>query len=284
MLAFQRQLIHYERMKNLLRQQELHRTFSQTEHGQKLSESIRYKKYNLTDMPNDEWERLLGRDVNNLEHMSLTHGIGVMFTRHSEQYQPDLLNEEEKERVLLTLMVHDWGEAIDGDKSYADKSVEDESKEKRNFTTVVDSVGHASFTREEILEAKDIAFDHDGSKLGKIVFANEQLGYMRTAQRAANIVHEQSQPDSTTNGLTWLVADVLGNIMRDDKIIQASYEYDAVRVAIQEHIAEIDRAFEIVRRRPLTFENYGNEENEKYERFKYANEQWTVYRNELQLV
>jgi cytochrome c1 len=229
-------------------------------------------------MPNDEWERLLGRDVNNLEHMSLTHGIAVAFIRFSEQHQPDLLSEEEKESLLLTAVIHDWGEAIRGDVSYSDKTNEEESQEQRDFMTVVNSVGHASFTKEEILRAKEIAFDHEGSKLGKMFFAIEQLGYMRTAIKAARIVHDQPQPDGTTDGLTWLTADVLGNIMRQDKIIEASHEYDAVRAALEHYAADIDTAFQVVRLRPLTFENYGDNVYEKFDRFMSANEQWELYK------
>lgn len=265
-------------MTELQRYSELHRAFSETSHGQKMGESIRFAKYNLSDMPNDEWEKLLGRDVNNLEHMSLTHGIAVAFIRYCETYQPELLTDEEKKILLLTAITHDWGEAIRGDVSFGDKTKQEEAQEVEDFNLVIDSLSYGSFTYEEIKYAQEIAFDHHGSKLGRIFYAIERLGYMRTALKASEIVLAQRQPDETTFGLIWLVADVLSNHMHEDQLLKESYRYDALFAAITAHHEEIDAAFDLALRHPTAFENYGEEAQEKNNSVQIARKQWREYK------
>ena len=265
-------------MTELQRYSELHRAFSETSHGQKMSENIRFAKYNLSGMPNDEWEKLLGRDVNNLEHMSLTHGITVAFIRYCETYQPELLTDEEKKMLLLTAITHDWGEAIRGDVSFGDKTQQEEAQEIKDFDLVVDSVSYGSFNYEEIKQAQEIAFDHHGSKLGRIFYTIERLGYMRTALEASEIVRAQRQPDETTYGLIWLVADVLSNHMHQDQLLKDSFRYDAVFAAITARHEEIDAAFDLALRHPTAFENYGQEAQEKNDSVQLARKQWRLYK------
>lgn len=260
---------------------ELHKEFSGTEYGQRLSKDVRYEKYNLADITHGEWIELLGRDVNNLEHMSLTHGIAVAFIRYSEQHQPDLMNDEEKRLILLVAITHDWGEAINGDISYSDKTADQEAQEQEDFDAVAVSREYGAFSYEEIKVAQAVAFDHKVGDLGRIFFAIEQLGYVRTAVKAADTVVSQDLPAKVAEGLTWLVADVFSNQVCKDGILKSSLEYDAVRAAIVSNISSIDAAFEYVLRHSEVFENYGGNERFKFGVFNKSYREWLEYKAAL---
>ncbi len=54
---------------------DIHLSFAETIHGQKLAENVRYERYKPDDVTNQRWVELLGADVNNLTHLTLTYGL-----------------------------------------------------------------------------------------------------------------------------------------------------------------------------------------------------------------
>ncbi len=112
---------------------DINRTFSETEIGQRLNENIRWSMFTEgLILKNGEWQKTLGYDVNNLEHGHLTYGIANRFVVGMENSDSEIkFSLEEKRLLLLTAIVHDWGEGMTkaGDVNYNRKTKEDEKKE-----------------------------------------------------------------------------------------------------------------------------------------------------------
>lgn len=107
----------------------IHKRFAKSKHGQKLKGEIRFGPYKTASLTNDQWCRLLGMDVNNLHHMSLTRGLAANLLR---RIIPDVnLSRFDLEVLLLTAQVHDWAEAVKSDIPYDHKKKSDEEDEKR---------------------------------------------------------------------------------------------------------------------------------------------------------
>ncbi len=219
-------------MINLRQFAELHRTFSGSEYGQELGKNVRYERYKPDSVSNKEWVELLGRDVSNLEHLRLTYDLTVAFVRHSEEHQPDLLDDTDKAALLLAGVSHDWGEALTGDISYGDKTLDDDEKERIAFAKVASDLFPADVDR--FRRVQEVAFDHngDGDRLGRIFSTIECLGYMRTALTAVDrldLGDDSVQPVELQEGLEWLITDVLLNTTQ--KLVAQTKEYSAVDAA-----------------------------------------------------
>jgi 5'-deoxynucleotidase YfbR-like HD superfamily hydrolase len=191
---------------------EVYTAFAESEHGQQLATQVRFERYNLAGVSNERWIELLGRDVNNLEHMPLTNRLTWVMIERLRESQPDLLDEGEEELLLVAAMVHDWGEAIVGDTTYSEKTDDHETEERKAVAEIL-----SAFEDEEMegmiemieYAATNIVFNAE-TKLGKIFNTIERIGYIRTAMRACRIVEDEIAPECN-EGLKWLIADVMGN-------------------------------------------------------------------------
>jgi len=196
---------------------EIHKSFAETEFGEKLSENVRYDKYRPNHISKLEWAQLLGADVNNLTHMPLTYGIARAFINDARNSQPDLLNDQEEKLLLIAAISHDWAESITSDISFGDKTATDDDEEQAAFERNL-----ASFYEGEDFELVDqarreIVFDHD-SKLGELLNAIERIGYLRTALRANQLLNEGIEDTELQGGLEWLVFDVLSNLQAKEDL------------------------------------------------------------------
>jgi hypothetical protein len=152
---------------------------------------------------------LLGADVNNLTHLTLTYGLTQDFIRVAEKLQPGYLDDEDEELLQIAALIHDWAEAIVGDISFGDKTATNEVEEQAAFAAHLAEFYTGDAT-ELINKARtEIVFDHAGeNKLSRVFNAIERVGYLRTALRASGHVANGAAPDCE-DGLRWLVADVL---------------------------------------------------------------------------
>lgn len=280
MLAEHTSIRHHRDMKGLREASEVGRIFASSEYGRDLNGQIRWKKYKPEDMTNREWIELLGRDANNLEHMSLMHGVTVAFIRYTEEHQPDLLTDEEKELLLLVAISHDNGEAITTDISYGDKTTKNEKEEKAAYDIVVSEVFPE--TSDKMIGLKDVIFDHSDSKLGKMFFTIECLGYMRTALIAADVATEENTSEDLRQNLIWLVADVIGGVAVSDRLRTGSEEYVAVQDILGLYGPEIDEAYKLVNANPRVFMKYGDADkvNKKVSDFIKSKKAWKEFRSQ----
>jgi len=102
---------------------DLHRLFAGSSFGERLANSARFTDFKPPDLLNDEWEDLLGADVNNLRHLVVTHQCARQFLACCANPLPSWKGEvseeatfsaEEQEMILLMALSHDWQEAIVG--------------------------------------------------------------------------------------------------------------------------------------------------------------------------
>lgn len=251
----------------------IHKAFAATVHGEVLADKIRYERYNLAHLTNEEWVSLLGADVNNLTHMPLTYGLTKSFIKETERAGSPCLSETEQLLLQVAAIIHDQGEAIVGDISFSDKTEADEAEEKLQFEQNLEAFcPGASFEMKKIIvQARDeVVFDRDGTtKLGRIFNAIERVGYVRTALRASS--HAQNETMSAaTPGLRWIIADVFGN--QPAKLIEYASDYPAVSNYLVAQKDKITAAFNLVR--PEDFENYEANAETKRAQFNEGLEAW----------
>lgn len=262
--------------------QEVERVVRESEYGKKLSSEARFDKYRHPFVSFTEWQRLFGRDVNNLDHMALTRGLALMFIRHTKKYQPELLDPEDEFVIPVAGSMHDVGEAIKADISLSDKTMDDDVEEAVALDEIIVSL-YPNGTPPFVEQAKAIIFDHDGeTKRGRIFNSIEHLGYMRTAMNAMEHSTSDDMPAEQIPGLQWLYTDVLTNSV--SKLVADSKVFDAVRAVLIEHSARIDETFRLVETHLEVFENYHeSKKTKKIEDFLLAFDAWQQFKDSLNL-
>lgn len=261
---------------------EIHRSFSETTFGDKLSQNVRYDKYRPKHISKETWTELLGADVNNLTHMPLTYGIARAFIHQAREHQPELLDESEEKLLLVAAISHDWAESITTDISYSDKTSLDNDEEQTIFEQNV-----AQFYQGEDFELVDqarceIVFDHE-SKLGELLNAVERIGYLRTALRANDILKSGVTDPELKHGLEWLIFDVLSNLQPKDNLeaeptllqLRKFSPVAAYLIAVEDRIED---AFDMaVSNMNSILPNYGDKADQKREQMAHSLANWDHY-------
>lgn len=268
----------------------IHRDFSSTEFGHKLADNIRYERYKPDITTNQEWEKILGVDVNNLKHLKLSYGLARQFIRYSTEtpsisinkdLSEEALNTKEQEDLLLAAIVHDWAEAIVGDTSYDLKSKIQEDKEYEELKKMT----HGMFNEgdDELLNRIHFVIDtvikDTNTKLGKMFNAIERIGYLRTALRSWRESKQAEPALELQKGLHWLTSNVLSGQIT--KLLEYSKIYNPVKVFLKENRELINDAFNNLP--DEVFKNYKPEEvEEKRKQFKLAQAQWREFYSSIQ--
>lgn len=239
---------------------EIHEEFEKTDFGKALASRVRYERYKPAEVTNERWVELLGADVNNLTHLTLTYGLTRDFVATTDTLQPGYFSKDEKQILQIAALIHDWAESIVGDVSFGDKTAVDEAEEQRVFESHV-----AQFYTGDAIDLidrarKEVVFDHAGeSKLGSAFNAIERVGYLRTALRAYSHVAARDAPDCES-GLLWIVADVLSQ--QPTPLQQHAESLEAVkRYLIAQH-EQISNAYELIESDPGVFNNYPSEQRD----------------------
>jgi len=248
----------------------IYHDFASTPYGANLADSVRYEKYNLASLPNEQWRELLGPDVNNLEHMRVTYQLTQSFVRHSQAHQPGLLTATDATQLLVAAVIHDQGEALVGDISYGDKQTADTRKEQQLFAehAAAFTPDASSMLRHYLARARDTIVFDSTTRLGRMFNAIERVGYLRTALRASQQLSD-GNAGAAEPGLRWLVADVLSNQI---KALEDYRGYAAVDTYLTEHAASITAVFAQVQNDD--FSHYGQHATAKQARFAAAAASW----------
>lgn len=170
---------------------QIHRQFAATSYGVTLGENIRFSPFKPAHVTNKEWERTLGPDVNNLLHLPLSHRLTDIFLMNCAASDTEateaVFSDDEREVLLFTATVHDWGEAVVGDIPFHEKSEEDEQQEMVILKDMLPEVLGGTHSREQVSYYADSAIavlSDRKSKLGRAFNAIEIAGYVRTGIRA----------------------------------------------------------------------------------------------------
>lgn len=190
--------------------QHIHDLYAKSDYGKKLFQNVRYRGFKPEEITNQEWEKKLGVDVNNGKHLylslNLTHIFLKICDNPSEDWPFSLTEEnsftkEEKVLLLFTALVHDWAEAVVGDKPAPKKTKEDETKEMEILKDIIKELLYSGGkltrgkhsrknTSEENKQFTYLSQNVHNiltdikSKLGKALNAIEKVGYVRTGTRA----------------------------------------------------------------------------------------------------
>jgi 5'-deoxynucleotidase YfbR-like HD superfamily hydrolase len=174
--------------------QQLFQHFSQSKHGQKLSQNTRFDFFRKDLTSKENWEKILGDDVNNLNHMKFTSGLTRWFVEKHQNFAVDdssenkdkiiSLNQNQKEKLILAATIHDWQEAIVGDLPAPFKTEETEEQERQILIGIINEFAQI-FKNPEVsyllLEVVDQIIFNDESLEGRIFNLIEILGYFRVA-------------------------------------------------------------------------------------------------------
>ena len=173
---------------------EIYELFAGSSYGEKLRQRVRYEPYKPEEVSNEEWVRILGPDVNNLEHLKTTLAIAnefIYLARHPHpEWQSGEVNfsPEEEELLCLTAVIHDWGEAVVGDILWHRKTSEsDARKEFAALHKIIEELcrpRYEGLLMEKIYLAADIAFLREDNTLNQVFNAIEHIGYANNVFRA----------------------------------------------------------------------------------------------------
>lgn len=246
--------------------------FAATRHGDTLRNASRYDLYrNKNTMSHEAWARLLGRDVNNLLHMSYTLDLAAHLERKRSVSNSPLA----RGRKLKAAGGHDNGEAITGDVLYIHKTDDHFEIEKQAFMEHLPEFYASPEDQVEMAEiAETIIFD-DTSPEGREFNMVEQLGYLQTCLKAWAVVQYGKARDFREDDKTAILgitASVLGSTL--DMTLR--YYDEATNPEFNQYI--IDRrklmidAFEHM---PLeAFEIFGERKAERLTAFTRARQEW----------
>jgi hypothetical protein len=248
--------------------------FSQTSYGNVLKENVRYSPYKTENIEKETWEKLLGADVNNFNHLFLTKGLTYSFIKACDNPGPEwdgkateraTFSDRDKQILLLTATVHDWPEAITGDIPYPAKQKEDEDREmiilRGMFKEVLENEG-ISDTDIESTTAEIITVLLDkNTKLGRAFNTIEQLGYMRTGINAFN--RSKNEHGLTKERLEFLGCKVTPHHL--PYMLEYADVYPPVRSFIEYHRDVISEIFNVGETNP---------DCKAFPRFLEAREEW----------
>lgn len=217
-----------------------HREFSKTPEGIRLSNNTRWSPYQ-GNLDNNQYQDLMGCDVNNLKHCELTYGITCRFIRSMNKFDPGFFNPEEKQLLLLSAIMHDYPEGFTkkGDVNYYLKTAQDEEEELSFIEPIVTkALGQKNSEISE--KVKDILQNRE-SKLGRFFNSVERFGYIRTGLIAWKKSKNDKQDQQISSNLVLLTKDSLtGHI---PKIIEYSSQYPPINEFLLYKEKQITDAF-----------------------------------------
>lgn len=237
-----------------------HTLFSSSEYGQSLAGRPRWDMQRPEHVSVEEWQYILGRDADNLDHMLLTHNITDRFL----SWDDGSLNTNDVERDILRMaaICHDWGESINpttgigGDINFEHKTHQNTLDEIETFRKVfTDIFGEVDVKTKHLIEAA--VFKKD-SKLGMIFDAIERVGYLRTAIIAHN-ASKKTDDEVLKGNLEWLAAGTLSNQVVS--LMEYAADYTPVKEYLDAAAPLINEMFDSID--PDVFISHDQPQNEK---------------------
>ncbi len=207
--------------------------FAKTNYGHILKQRIRWSMFKPTEYSDSEWEKVLGPDANNLDHLIIAYRMTKSFLS-----QEDRFTKKEQELLLFTSIVHDWAEPVVGDIMRYVKTKEDDKREIKLLRNVLFEVLGITIDKELVQQVCKILRNKE-SKLGRAFNAIETLGYFETAFQAWDQSHKVN--GDLKMRLRWLTSNVL--LIDVSKLIQLSHRYRSVKLFIEKHREAFNLAF-----------------------------------------
>jgi 5'-deoxynucleotidase YfbR-like HD superfamily hydrolase len=163
--------------------------------------------------------------VDNFRHMRLTYKIAQHFLGEHQKARPTDLSEDEKKILLMTSLVHDWGEAVTGDISFDLKTEAHEKEEILRFRQILAELLGNRFSETIRNQLVEIAHSRD-TKLGAMFNIIERIGYLRTGLKAWS-ARSRTTESPLKNAFGWLANNVAGNQI--PPLVNSAEKYPPVR-------------------------------------------------------
>lgn len=230
----------------------------------------RYKPESMTDL--GEWQKILGYDVNNLEHMRLTDFITIGLVDLQNQNFPGSFSQEEKNILRKTAMVHDLPEADSGDINYELKTDDDEKRELQLMRKILSQGSFPEVISKDEREQIILILKDKESKLGEAFNIVERIGYFRTGMVAwKKSESHKFNKEETLRHLKWITNNVLMNQI--PVLVEKSDKFALVQHALGFYKETITAAFENMPED--VFEMYEIEKREEIkEKFRKSKKIW----------
>ena len=205
--------------------EEIYELFADSSYGEKLRGAIRFGAYKPKEITNEEWISVLGLDVHNLEHLLWTLSIARDFLHSSldphEPWQGKVseearFSEDEQKLLLLTAVMHDWGESVVGDILWHRKNSYDEEEELKALSNIIGELCEDKYGDElvsKMYQVGNILFRDKDSRLGKAFNAIEHVGYGQTTILAWKKHFEYE--GSLSHSLSGIAAKLIENHLSD---------------------------------------------------------------------
>jgi hypothetical protein len=247
--------------------------FASSTHGTPLQGRARWSSYKPEDVANTDWIRLLGPNVDALEHHAYCYAVTDCFLyemRHAPEPKSVRFSEEEEAILRLVAVSNNWaaGDPSIGDIPLERRGTDDDKRERKIFGPIFEQIAD-----KDLLVYKDdveeILFGDRSSKLGQAWDAIEGMTYMLDAIAAyqASIATD----DTTLKGhLRWMAAGALPN--QTELLQEYAQIFSPIRdflIAHEELITEIYHSLEAT-----VYEAHGQRERPKVVQLQKAKDRW----------
>jgi 5'-deoxynucleotidase YfbR-like HD superfamily hydrolase len=252
---------------------EIFNLFASTEFGKKLENSIRYERYKPQHITKNQWQEVLGDDVNNLRHML------VILNIVDELQEKIKIGPEQMHLLKIAAVTHDWGEAIIGDVTYEKKTELLEDQEGQALKMIAEEIVNNKDTKTEILETlKEVIFNPT-SQTGEIFNIIERIGYLNTAILAFEKSVECSDNDSNLSlSLQWLTNNTI--IRQLDFMIQKSRKHEFLKDYLKTNKNKIDSIFRKLDSESFKLYETKDQVSEAQATFKMSRQVWHSFSSE----
>jgi len=213
--------------------EKIHEMFAKTNYGYILKHRIRWNMFKPTEYSGYEWERTLGPDANNLDHLLVAYEQTKDFLKNEGRF-----TKKEQEQLLFTSIVHDWAEPAVGDIMRYVKTKQDDERELKLLKNVLHEVLGQDVDPSTIQKTCDILRNKD-SKLGRAFNTIETIGYFETAFRAWG--QSKKVNGDMKMRLKWLTSNVL--LVDISKLIERARQYKSADILLNKYNNVIQDAF-----------------------------------------
>lgn len=228
--------------------EDIHRQFQASEYGRTLVDNVRFSPFKPDDMSNQQWKKLLGPDVCNLEHNRLAYARMRAFLGHLRNNPAVFFpSEVDQASLLFTALIHDWPEAMTGDKPDPLKTKQDTGDELAILPGIIEEVLGIPPEDSNVHSAVGI-LDGGNASLWSYFRAVEVDGYSETAVRAWLKTKENLDP-RLTESLRLMAFCVTSN--HTPQLIAYARRYPPIMLTLKRRAAHISDVFKNTRTKTI---------------------------------
>ncbi len=167
--------------------------FKETPYGEKAQGMTRWDLFRPFDVEPEEWQQIMGADVNNLEHGRLQYGIVRIYVKTSNELGEDI-DPESQRKLETAAIIHDQHETLPGHGDHRTGTKTELHKIKElveGRAALLDTSFYPDLTPEARQEAANVLDEVLSEETGDPVLtrqfkAAEYLNHLRTGLIAMN--------------------------------------------------------------------------------------------------